>query len=52
MGAGERYEEMISKGAVIGILALIMLAVLGHSVWHTPMVTIGNGIMVLFTGTT
>lgn len=43
---------MISKGVVILLLALIMLGVLGHTAWHTYMVTIGNGIMTLFTGTT
>jgi hypothetical protein len=40
----------LSWFAVVVILLLIALGVLGHTVWHTQVVTVFNFLTELFTG--
>ena len=41
-----------TSAAIIFILLLITIAVLGHSVWHTEVLSVMNFLSVVFTGTT
>jgi hypothetical protein len=40
----------ISLSAVFAIAFIIMLAVLGHTIWHGPAIVVANLIVSLMTG--